>query len=109
MVRLLDMLVHVLILGCVAAAYITADQAHTQIRPAVAQIHALLAYPYTGLFDLDLIQVRAGYFFQAAGESQFEEQLWDVKSGRDLGHGSNLPWVNLHGNLSYQSVPHFQG
>ena len=72
MFRLLDVLVHVLVLGGIAAADMTADQAHAKIGPAVAQVKAILADVCAGFTHLDQLQVGVS---DLAGEGQFEEEF----------------------------------
>lgn len=81
----LDMLVHVLVLGGIAAAHVTADQAHAQVGPAVAQVNAILAHVRVRFPHLDEMQVGAGLLLDLAGESQFKEELRYSKAGR-FGH-----------------------
>jgi hypothetical protein len=80
------MSVHMLILGSIAAAHVAADQAHPQIRPTVSQVDTILADIRAGLADLDQVQMRAGFFFELPGESQFKEQFRYVETGGCFGH-----------------------
>jgi hypothetical protein len=80
------MSVHMLILGSIAAAHVAADQAHPQIRPTVSQVDTILADIRAGLADLDQVQMRAGFFFELPGESQFKEQFRYVETGKYFGH-----------------------
>ena len=81
----LDVLVHVLIFRGIAAAYITADQAHAQVGPAVAQVNAILAHIRVRFPHLDEMQVGAGLLLDLAGESQFEKEFRYIEAGR-FGH-----------------------
>ena len=49
-----------LILGRVAAAHLAANQAQPQMNPGVADLQALLASAFVGVFDFDLIEMFAG-------------------------------------------------
>ena len=49
--------VHMLVLGGIAAAYITTDQAHAQVGPAIAKVNTILADIRAGLADLDQVQM----------------------------------------------------
>jgi hypothetical protein len=49
----------VLVLGRVAAAHMSADEAQAQMHPGVAHFDALFAHVRIRLFDLDLVQVSA--------------------------------------------------
>jgi hypothetical protein len=80
------MLVHVLVLGGIAAAHVAADQAHPQVRPTVPEINTILAHMGAGFANPDQIQVRAGFFSQPVGEGQPEHKLRYIKMCRCFGH-----------------------
>jgi len=56
----MEVLSGVLILGRIAAAYLPAGQTQTQVNPGVADLQALLASVFVGVFDFDLIEMFAG-------------------------------------------------
>ena len=56
-VCLLHMSMHVLVLGCIAAAHVSTDQAHAQVGPAIAKVNTILADIRAGLADLDQVQM----------------------------------------------------
>jgi hypothetical protein len=59
MLRLVKVLGRVLVLGRVAAGRVSADEAHAQVNPAVARLHAIFANVFACFSDLDLVQVSA--------------------------------------------------
>ena len=75
MARLLYVFVHVLVLGSITAAHITTNQAHPQIWPTIPRVDAILADIRAWFTDLDQMQVGAGFFFELAGESKFENKF----------------------------------
>jgi hypothetical protein len=61
MLRFVEMLGRVLVLGRVAAANVPATETQTQVNPRIASLRALLTHVFTGFSDFDLIKV--GAFF----------------------------------------------
>jgi hypothetical protein len=61
MLSLVKMLGCMFVLGRVATTNMPTDEAHTQVDPRIAELHALLAHMYLGLSHFDLIKV--GAFF----------------------------------------------
>jgi hypothetical protein len=74
-----------LVLGSIAAAHVTADQAHAQVGPAIAKINAILAHVRVRFAHLDEMQVCAGFLLDLARESQFKEELRYAEARR-FGH-----------------------
>src|SRR4051812_29479521 len=62
MVHLVEVLRRVLVLGRVAAPYLSARQAQAQMNPRIAGLHALFADVFIGCFNFDLIEMRALVF-----------------------------------------------
>jgi hypothetical protein len=64
MLRLVKVLGGVLIFGRVAAGCVSADEAHSQVNPRVACLHAVFANMFVSFSDLDLVQVSAFFGHQ---------------------------------------------
>jgi hypothetical protein len=62
MVALVKMLGRMFVLGRVATADLSTGQAHTQVDPRIAELHALLTHMCFCLSHFDLIKV--GAFFR---------------------------------------------
>jgi hypothetical protein len=56
----MEVLGRMLVLGRIAAAHLAAGQAQAQMNPGVANLEALLASAFIGVFDFDLIEMFAG-------------------------------------------------
>jgi hypothetical protein len=59
MLALMEMFSGVFILRRIATAHMAAGETQAQVDPGIAGLHAFLADPLVGLFDFDLLEVRA--------------------------------------------------
>jgi hypothetical protein len=59
MLRFVEMLGRMLVLGRVAAANVSASEAQTQVNPRIAGFGTVLTHMFIGFSDLDLIKVGA--------------------------------------------------
>jgi len=58
----------VFVLGGIATADLSTDQAQTQMHPRVTNFYAFLAFPFVGLFEFNLIEMRALLRHGSSGE-----------------------------------------
>jgi len=59
MFRFVEMLRRMLVLGRVATANVSTNEAKTQVNPSVARFGTVLAHMFIGFSDFDLIKVDA--------------------------------------------------
>jgi hypothetical protein len=86
MLRLVEMLGGVLVLGRVATTHVSTNQTQAQMDPGIARLNTFLTYVYSRRFDFDLIKVRAlgGHRFQispflsSTGKAHYEIRLSDL-------------------------------
>ena len=71
----MEMFGGVLVLGRIATAHLSANQAQAQVDPGVSHFHAFLTYVLVGLSDLDLIKVAAFFWHRFP-----QERKQDFKS-----------------------------
>src|ERR1035438_6032287 len=85
MLGFVKMLGRVLILGRVATAHVTANEAHTQVDPCIAGLHAVLTHMFVGFFYFDLIKMGAffGHRF-LLGRSMFSSRYFLIPLASSL-------------------------
>jgi len=58
----------VFVFGRITTTDVATDQAHAQVDPSVADFYAILAFPFIGLPEFDLLEMRALLWHGSSGD-----------------------------------------